>query len=100
MGGREQAPAPAKVPEVKTEAPPAPAPPKPGPAADARPGAPAQPAPAAAGRRMTPSTGRDVPLPGLSDPVGGDVYEIIAQAAIVRLNYLKSDSDMPVRRSA
>ena len=76
----EAAPPAAKVPEVKTEA----APP-------AKP--PAAPAPPAAVH--DPEYGRDVVLAGVSEPACGDIYEMIAQSAIVRINYEKTDQDMP-----
>jgi Flp pilus assembly secretin CpaC len=80
----EQAPAaeaaqppPAKVPEVQVPQPP-----------------PAQAQPQGQAAR-DPEYGREVPLPGISDPACGDIYEIAAQAAIVRLDYRKTDQDMP-----
>ncbi len=76
----EPAAPPAKVPEVKAEA--------------APPGnAPARPAPAPAVH--DPEYGRDVVLSGVSEPACGDIYEMIAQSAIVRINYEKTDEDMP-----
>jgi Bacterial type II and III secretion system protein len=89
----KKAPPPAKVPKVKAAAVHHPAPGKPATAQATKPA----PKPAPAHPAESAGYGRDVPLEGLSDPQAGDVYEVVAQSAIVNLNYQKTDEDMPDR---
>ena len=84
VGGRGAGAKPAEgQPAQPQPAPPPPAPPVPAQAVVSRP------------MQQDPEFGRDVTLAGMSDPSCGDVYSVVAEAAIVRLNYAKSDRDLP-----
>jgi Flp pilus assembly secretin CpaC len=79
------APPAAKVPEVEA------------PVAPAQPAAAPLPKPEQPAAAPDPEQGRDVVLTGLTDTDCGDIYGLVAQFAMVRLNYAKSDRDLPER---